>query len=247
MVARSGGSISCGRINGLEPGISGLFSPAAAAGFLAACGVLPVIRPDLFPHASKSLVEPNPDRLPEWVEAPTAPEEGVVDHDKDHHHGGAIGGLDLGERRDRTQCKPHNESAHDQDRFAAPALCEEPGRNTAENVQQGVDSREQNGVSADPAGLFENQWCISAWNEGAVPERNPTPIPETNRPIAKWAIDDDPDWILPPMQKIKAPSRVVFLRPSLSEMGPKLKDEINAPISKIATTVPISRAVGLSK
>ncbi|KAH3663056.1 hypothetical protein OGATHE_004632 [Ogataea polymorpha] len=97
---------------------------------------------------------------------------------------------------------------------------------------------------ADPSRPRFSGAEISAWNEGAVPDRNPTPMPEMKRPMARWNTDLEHDWTVPPMQNTRAPSRVVFLRPSLSEMGPRLSDEIRAPISRIATTVPISTAVG---
>ncbi|KAH3663054.1 hypothetical protein OGATHE_004630 [Ogataea polymorpha] len=92
--------------------------------------------------------------------APTAAEERVVDHDENNNHGSAIGCLRLTKVRDCTQADPHNQSSHDQYRLAAPCLCQIPWRNAAENIQNGIDTGEQDGISANPAGMLKHQRSV---------------------------------------------------------------------------------------
>jgi hypothetical protein len=72
----------------------------------------------------------------------------------------------------------------------------------------------------------------------------PTPRPAMIRPTIIIGNPVAKVWKPPPMKNTMDPYRMVLRRPIMSPILPTRRDDINAPTSKIATTVPISARDG---
>jgi hypothetical protein len=78
-------------------------------------------------------------------------------------------------------------------------------------------------------------------------ESIPTPKPATILPTIIMAIDVANVCKAPPTKKIHDPYRIVFRRPMISPTRPTIKEEMKAPISRMATMVPTSALLGSLK
>jgi hypothetical protein len=75
-------------------------------------------------------------------------------------------------------------------------------------------------------------------------ESIPTPRPATIRPTIIIDMDVASVCNAPPTKKMQEPYKIVFRRPMMSPTRPTIRDEIKAPISRIATIVPTSALDG---